>query len=127
MGNVPRIATRTPAGLHVRVSPAVRIDGKDLQEIVRKLVRGLYFVETGTRLPLETDIHPFNPQLVDPQQRAEAGFDRMPIRSSMEPGLRYRVFMEGGSSVWLFLFWGQFELAAIAGKDVEQQLAAARS
>jgi hypothetical protein len=114
--DVPRLPLRLPSGLWVQASPAVFVPADAERLINEKLVRGLYYAETGVPLGSSAEISPFRPTASPEEGKAMLNrllWESPFARDRLAPGLRYGVISEGLSSLWMFLIWGQVSLATV--------------
>ena len=108
---IRQVSTTTDAGLGLPVNMInYRMDLGRMRRVISKVVRGLYFLETGLALPLDTQmvIRLFSPDVTIPE-----GWQNMLAAPLEDKGANpdvfaYRCDLVAPINLWLMLIWDRF-------------------
>jgi hypothetical protein len=100
----------SPSGLYIGRRPAFHVDRKRLQIVINKIVRGLFYHETTSRLSLDARVadYMYNPQLVGGFRDAICSLKIQDIGDGRTFSYRYVVSEESPEvSFWFMMFYSQ--------------------
>lgn len=106
MNNSRHVETYSESGIYLGNKPAFYIEKKRVQTVINKIVRGLYYKETKSMLPLDSLISNFslNPKLDEPEKYVGS----LPFYSIGNGTFSYRYWLNEFNtqeSVWFIMFF----------------------
>jgi hypothetical protein len=122
LGDLRMVDVYSPVGLHGGQSIVAIVDRRRIERVISRIVRGLYWHETGRRLAEDHDVfvveeESMNPQRPDIAERLVSMLSQQPQRviGNGVFSYRYLILMEPCISVWHFVFWQKKWFIAVAG------------
>lgn len=109
------VQLRSPAGLYLGETGTFQTDFGRVANVIKRVTRGFYFHETGTRLSPDTEILVLPElNLSDPHQHdlvsAFAGLEEKSIGGTVFSYRRHLASEQPEASAWLFIFYEEYAI-----------------
>lgn len=124
-----RVQVVTPGGIIERIGLAFTVDAKRINRVIKRIYRGIYYLETNEVLPVSYDIHVDTPESYancDAETKALLmstvlkPLSSLPGKSFAEGLFRYRFArpdVVAAVSVCVMVFYNRLEVLCLAGTD----------